>query len=190
MMGRIPAYAAFANAALLLAVIAVFAFVPMGTLWKGWTPAFLILAGPIPLATAVAVWGLVRRPASNMRFAERFGAFFLALQAAVMCGAALITLDTIARQDNGTWAFLVSFLALYPIFVLGGLGALCIGAARFAGSDAPNWLAPLGLVAVVAGVLIAAGSVPILIATIALVLWWALLGAMLFFYKPSQAARS
>lgn len=191
MKGRITAFAALANAALLLAVIAVFAFLPAGPVWSGHTLAFVILAGPVPLATIAAALGLMRHPATlNMRWFVRIGSVSLVISAAIMCGAALMALDTIRRLDTSTWAFLVPFLALFPIFILGGLGALCVGAARLAVSDETNWLAILGLVAAVAGIFIAGGGVPILIAAIALVFWWALLGAMLFLYKAPQGIPS
>lgn len=192
-MQRLPAIAAFANAAMLLSVIVVFAFISGGPTLRAWTPAFLVLAGPIPLATAIVVWGLVRHPATaSMRWFAGLGGFLLVVSAAITCFAALIALTTISSRDDSTWAFLPSFLALMPVFVVGGLGAACIGRKFLVGAplgidDAPNWLAPLGIVAALAGILSYSSMIAVLIASMALVLWWALLGAMLYFYKPSQA---
>ncbi|MEZ5961821.1 MAG: hypothetical protein R3C30_15580 [Hyphomonadaceae bacterium] len=187
-MKNITAYAALANAALLLSVVAVFAFLPMGPVWSGHTAAFVILAGPLPLAITIAAWGLAMHPAtSNMRTMAGLGAVLLVIAAVFMCLGALVALDVIRRQDTTTWAFLPSFLVLFPIFILGGLGALCIAPRSFTESKEPNWLALLGGVTAVAGVCIAGGPTPMLIAAAAFVLWWALLAAMLWLYKPSGA---
>jgi hypothetical protein len=187
MMHRVPAIAAFANAALQLAVTV---GVALGTNGEpeemsGWRAAFMLYSWPVPLVTAIALLGFVTHPATAGRRASAWGAAaLLGLSTMIFYTAAGIGLSALDGESRPE-AFIAVLLSPLPGFFLAGLGATWIG---YSVSSTPNWLVPLGILASVTGLASYAGYAFALIAMSALAIWWAFLGAQLSVYKPSQAA--
>jgi hypothetical protein len=186
MMHRVPAIAAFATAALQLAVTV---GVALGTNGEpedmsGWRAAFMLYSWPVPLVTAVALLGFVAHPATEGRRASAWGAAaLLGFSTMIFCTAAGIGLSALDGESRPE-----AFITPLPGFFLAGLGATWLGYKVFDFSNTPNWLVPLGILASITGLASYAGYAFALIAMTALAIWWAFLGAQLSLYKPPQAA--
>lgn len=189
-MERLPAIAAFANAVLQLAVAVAFAFTLIfpSSEASGWRAIYMLHAVPIPLVTATVLLGLVTHPATkDVRRVVWLGAVLMGIAAAISCAVASMGLSALGTEFEIDAAMLV-VLSVFPVVTLSGVGATLIGDRLMRARDTPSWLAGLGALALLAGSAAYTGYAAVFVSLSAFAAWWALLGVVLSFYKPPQAA--
>lgn len=187
MMERLPAIAAFANAALqgVALLMLVLATVGGQELAESWRLTFILQSWPIPLVTALALFGLVFHPAlKHAPIAAWSGSLLLAISAWILWLVSAIGVSILEGAcPEGLMALLLAPLAI----TIGGAGAIILGSKLPKSADTPNWLVALGCAAVF-GVAAYAIWFAIYLAWLALIVWWAHLGVVLSQHQESQVA--
>ncbi|MEZ5961822.1 MAG: hypothetical protein R3C30_15585 [Hyphomonadaceae bacterium] len=185
MMQRLPAIAAFANAALQGIALLILVLATAGglELTDRWRPTLLLQSWPIPLLTALALIGLVVHPAiKHAPIAAWGGSLLLAISAWILWLVASIGTSILeGARPEGLMALLLAPLAI----ATGGAGAIILGAKFPKSADTPNWLVTLGFAAVF-GVVAYVIWYAIYLAWLALIVWWVRLGVVLSEHQEPQ----
>jgi len=172
-----PAIAAFANATLQLAALVALMIAGLaGEIDEDWRVTFALYSWPIPLATAVALLGLVTHPAmQGMRLSVWSGALLLGVFTWLMWVAATVGLSLLSH-DSRPEAAIAVLLAPLPALVLAGMAATLLSLKLFTRFAVPTWFVALGM-GIAPMALAAFFFAPFLyVAMLLLAAWWASIG--------------